>query len=160
MKYINLRKFKKEELIFNDEETVVILKFIFKNKHGLIDGLEINDKIKEFAQGLLLEAIDASYALGFVAALFGVVFNPGAGVKKILTKFGKKAFKHWFKHATAKDLIQIKIYDRVREQLEVNFTAPLIMFSNGTALNKVKSSAFVAYEFKSNNSRIRPMAWG
>jgi len=46
MKYINLRKFKKEELIFNDEETVVILKFIFKNKHGLIDGLEINDKIK------------------------------------------------------------------------------------------------------------------
>ena len=89
-----------------------------------------------------------------------MVFNPGAGVKKILTKFGKKAFKHWFKHATAKDLIQIKIYDRVREQLEVNFTAPLIMFSNGTALNKVKSSAFVAYEFKSNNSRIRPMAWG
>ncbi len=59
---------------------------IFKNKHGLIEGLEINDRIREFAQGLLLEAVDASYALGFVHSLFGSVFNPGAGAKKIIIK--------------------------------------------------------------------------
>jgi len=84
MKYIHLRKFKNEELIFDNEESIIILKFIFKNKHSLIDGLEINDKIREFAQGLLLEAVDASYALGFVAALFGGTFNPGASAKKYL----------------------------------------------------------------------------
>ena len=82
MKYIHLRKFKKEELIFNNDETVVILKFIFKKNHNLIDNLKINDSIREFAQGLLLEAVDASYALGFVHSLFGGVFNPGAGAKK------------------------------------------------------------------------------
>lgn len=160
MKYINLRKFKEEELIFDNEETVIILKFIFKNKHDLIDELKINDRIRGFSQGLLLEAVDASYALGFVAALLGSVFNPGAEVKKTLIKLGRKSLKHWFKHATAKDLMQIKIYDRVREQLEVNFSAPLIMYSNGTALNEVKNSGFVAYNLHSNASKVRPKVWG
>jgi hypothetical protein len=159
-KYINLRKFKEEELIFDDEETVLILKFIFKNKHNLIDGMEINNRVREFVQGLLLEAIDASYALGFIHSVFGGVFNPGAGFKKILTKFGRKALKQWFKHATAKDLMQIKIYDRVREQLEVNFSTPLTMYSNGTALNEINNSGFVAYNLQDNVIKIRPMVWG
>ncbi len=160
MKYIHLRKFKKEELIFDNEETVIILKFIFKNKHGLIDGLEINDRIREFAQGLLLEAVDASYALGFVAALFGGVFNPGIAAKKVFMKFSRKALKHWFKHATAKDLMTIKIYDIVRGQLESSFSKILVMHPNGTAMNRVKNSGFVTYNSKNNNSRIRPMVWG
>ena len=159
-KYIHLRKFKEEELIFDTEETVLILKFIFKNKHNLIDGMEINNRVREFAQGLLLEAVDASYALGFVHSLFGGVFNPGAGFKKILTKFGRKALKHWFKHATAKDLMRIKIYDRVREQLEVNFSAPLTMYSNGTALNEINHSGFVAYTLHNKLKNMRPMVWG
>ena len=48
-KYIHLRKFKEEELIFDEEETRIILRFIFKNRHNLIDNLEINDKTREFA---------------------------------------------------------------------------------------------------------------
>ena len=63
-----------------------------------------------------LEAVDASYALGFIHALFGGVFNPGAGAKKVFMKFARKALKHWFKHASAKDLMNIKIYDIVRRQ--------------------------------------------
>jgi len=160
MKYIHLRKFKKEELIFDNEETVIILKFIFKNKHGLIDGLEINDRIREFSQGLLLEAVDASYALGFVAALFGGVFNPSVAAKKVFMKFSRKALKHWFKHATAKDLMQIKIYDAVRKQLESNFLIVLQSYASGAASNEINHSGFVAYSLKSNNSRIRPMVWG
>jgi len=159
-KYIHLRKFKNEELIFNEAETVTILKFISKTKHRLIEGLEINDRIREFAQGLLLEAVDASYALGFVHSLFGSVFNPGTGAKKIIIKFGKKAFKHWFKHATEKDLMQIKIYDRVREQLELNFSRILQLYANGIAINEINHSGFVAYSLKDNNSNIRPKVWG
>ncbi|MBN4080605.1 hypothetical protein JYT31_02970 [Beggiatoa alba] len=51
-KYIHLRKFKEEELILDEEETRIILRFIFKNRHNLIVNLEINDKTREFAQGL------------------------------------------------------------------------------------------------------------
>jgi len=155
-KYINLRKFKKEELIFNDEETKVILRFIFKNRHNLVNTLEINDKIREFAQGLLLEAVDASYALGFIHSLFGGAFNPGIAAKKVFMKFSRKALKHWFKHASAKDLINIKIYDAVRKALEVGFTSKLGMYANGTAMNEVINSGFAAYA----SNKQRNMVWG
>ncbi|MFK5915576.1 MAG: hypothetical protein QM484_14510 [Woeseiaceae bacterium] len=157
MKYIHLRKFKKEELIFDNQETVIILKFIFKNKHGLIDGLEINDRIREFAQGLLLEAVDASYALGFIHALFGGVFNPGAGAKKVFMKFARKALKHWFKHASAKDLMNIKIYDIVRRQLVRSFSSKLDMYASGVAMNKIKNSGFINY---SDPSKTKKVVWG
>jgi len=159
-KYIHLHKFKEEELIFDDEETILILKFIFKNQHNLIDGMDNNNRVREFSQGLLLEAIDASYALGFVASLFGGVYNPGAEVKKILMKFGRKALKHWFKHATVKDLMQIKIYDVVRKQLESNFLIVLQSYASRAASNEINHSGFVAYSLKSKNSRIRHMVWG
>lgn len=81
-RYVYLREFKKDELIFDEAETVIVLKFIFKNSHALIDRLIINDRVRGFAQGLLLEAVDASFALGFVEALFHATANPGSGVKK------------------------------------------------------------------------------
>ena len=154
--YIHLQKFKKEELIFDVEETKIILRFIFKSRHNLIDNLEINDRVREFAQGLLLEEIDASYAFGFVDMLFRAPMNPGASAKQILTKFGKKALKHWFKHATTKDLTQIKIYDRVRERLAENFGRILIMYSNGTAMESISNAGFVAYDNSSKSHAV----WG
>jgi len=158
--YTHLRKFKADELIFDEEETVTILKFIFSNRKTLIEGMTINDRVREFAQGLLIEAVDASYALGFVEALFRASANPGVGAKKMLTKFGKKALKHWFKHATQKDLMQIKIYEIVRKQLEYSFGRILIMYSNGTAMNEIKNAAFVAYNLNQFNSERDQRVWG
>jgi len=122
----------------------------------LINTLEINDKIREFAQGLLLEAVDASYALGFIHSLFGGTFNPGVAAKKVFMKFSRKALKHWFKHTSAKDLINIKIYNAVRQALEVGFTSQLSMYANGTAMNGIKNSGFVAYA----SNKQRNMVWG
>jgi len=156
-KHIHLRKFKKEELIFDEEETKVILRFIFKSRHNLIDNLSINDQIREFAQGLLLEAIDGSYALGFIHSLFGGAFNPGAAAKKIFTKFARKALKHWFKHASAKDLMNIKIYDIVRKQLERSFSSNLDMYASGVATSKIKNSGFVNYN---DSSKMKKAVWG
>jgi len=158
--YIHLRKFKVDELIFDEEETVIILKFIFSNRKTQIEGMTINDRVREFAQGLLIEAVDASYALGFVEALFRATSNPGAGAKKILKKFGKKALKNWFKHATPKDLMQVKIYEVVRKQLEYSFGRILLMYSNGTAMNEIKNASFVAYSLNQLNSERDQRVWG
>lgn len=155
-KYLTLRKFKTEELLFDGEETRDILRFIFKNNQLLINNLNISERVREFAQGLLLEAIDASYALGYVEALVRACVNPGVGAKKIMTKFGKKALKHWFRHATATDLLNVKIYERVREQLEFNFGRILVMYSNDTAKNKVNNAGFVTYAKDKKNDVI----WG
>lgn len=89
-KSVHLKKFKANELIFDDQETIIILKFIFKNQHSSIDMLNVNDAVREFAQSLLVEAVDSSYAFGFIDSLFRSVTNPRDGVKKVLAKFGKK----------------------------------------------------------------------
>jgi len=155
-KHVQLKNFTKQELMFDDEETKIILKFIFKDKVGVVDNIKINDRVRGFTQGLLVEAIDASYALGFVEALFKSAVNPGAGANKILSKFGKQAFKHWFKHATANDLMQIKIYETVRVQLALNFGRILTMYANGLAKNEINHSAFIAYADNDNSKGI----WG
>ena len=64
------RTFKQSELIFNEEETKEILKFFFKNDHAFIDGLTIHDRIRSFAQAILIEAVDASFAIGFVKIIY------------------------------------------------------------------------------------------
>lgn len=45
-----LRQFKTEELLFNEEETRIVLKFIFRPAdHELIDSLPMSDDLREFA---------------------------------------------------------------------------------------------------------------
>lgn len=94
----HLRQFKPEELLFNEDETRIVLKFIFApTDHELIDSLPMSDALREFAQGLLVEAIDASYAVGFVKAIQESAANPTKGAREILKSFAKKAAIHWFK---------------------------------------------------------------
>lgn len=153
---IYLKEFNKNELIFDENETRDILKFFFKTEASAIAKMQVDDRIRGFAQGLLVEAVDASYAMGFVESLFRATSNPGAGVKKVLQKFGKKALKHWFKHATAKDLMQIKIYETVRRQLELNFKTTFKMILNGLA----KAGRFGAVVAYSNDPSSAQTVWG
>lgn len=143
---VHLKKFKDSDLIFNDQETIEILKFIFKSKRDTVETLTVDRDLREFAQGLLVEAVDASYALGFVEAAVRSLVRPRQGVRSIIKKFGKKASKHWFKHATASDLRNIEIYEIVRGQLAVNFARILRMHKNGTAGNLKVNAAFIAYQ--------------
>ncbi|RZF80556.1 hypothetical protein EXT46_11095 [Pseudoalteromonas sp. CO325X] len=154
-KRVHLRKFSPDELIFNEDETITILKFIFKKEHTTIEHLQITDPIREFAQALLVEAVDASYALGFVDILFRTVSKPSSGAKKVIIKFGSKALKHWFKHATANDLMSIKIYDRVVDQLAANFVRVLQMHAAGIAkLNDNHFGVLLLNDMKSAKNKV------
>jgi hypothetical protein len=152
--HVGLRQFDSSELIFDEEETKTILKFLFKGAVGesQIDSLQVNDRVRNFAQGLLVEAIDASYAMGFVEALFRASANPTSGAAKVLKSFGKKALKHWFKHATAHDLRDIKIYETVRLRLAINFKSIMLMFISGVAMNNEKIFAVIDYDAPLNAS--------
>jgi|SRR5690554_1886204 len=122
-KNITLRDFNSDELVFDADETRTILKFIFKSQAGLVDNLEINDKTRTFAQGLLLEAIESSNSMSSINILFTSSINPGASVRSILLKFGKNASKHWFKNNKAETPLQTKVYESVRKTLELSFWA-------------------------------------
>jgi hypothetical protein len=143
--YKQLYKFQKEELLFTEEETRAILKFMFESvDHAIIESLTVTDETIGFAQGLLVEAIDASYAVGYVEAIFRSTTNPAKGALKIIKDFGKRAIRNWFKHATVHDLQDVKIYEFVRVEIARRFRIQLRMLASTASLGK-QSGAFLSY---------------
>ena len=123
--FVTLRNFSERELIFDEAETKAILKFFFPNMQRRIDVATMTVPLRNFAQGLLVEAVDATYALGFVEILWKTFYNPGAGMKTVLTKLGRKASRHWFKHASQMDFLNAEVSSAVRAQLERSFRLTL-----------------------------------
>ncbi|PXF29767.1 hypothetical protein WH50_19160 [Pokkaliibacter plantistimulans] len=119
--YVMLRSFKADELYLDAEETKAVLKFFFPADAQFVDSLTITDHTRGFTQGLLVQAIDSSYSMGFIDILYRVSSSPANGPMKIIKSFTKKAAKHWFKHAKAHDLINVKIYESVRAAISVKF---------------------------------------
>ncbi|TBU74351.1 hypothetical protein DNK06_19490 [Pseudomonas daroniae] len=153
--YITLRTFSAEELLLGEEETRQVLKFFFKAEHTFIDGLTMSDNARGFAQGLLVEAIDASYAMGYVEAMFRSAANPNQGPVKVIKAFGKKAARHWFKHASSNDLMNVKVYESVVSTIARNFRSIL-----RTELAKTRTErphgAMLAYQTRQSSDRV----WG
>jgi hypothetical protein len=156
--YKTLRQFSEAELLLSEDEARTVLKFIFKpTDHKLITSLPMDNRLIGFAQGLLLEAIDASYSVGFIEAIFRSSSNPTKGAIAVIKKFGKKATKHWFKHATATDLQDVKIYDFVRNRLAVGFRSQLAMFLTSSDASKNSGFAqFIDYSLPTGQIRV----WG
>ncbi len=155
--YKKLRQFSTEELLFDEEETRTVLKFIFKpTDHDLIDSLPMTDYLRGFAQGLLVEAIDASYAVGYVRGLFISVTNPVKGGLKILKSFGKKASQNWFKHASVHDLQNVKVYNFVLNFIAEKFRDILQILLTKNEPDE-KPGAFLAYKVPSSGIVKR---WG
>ncbi|TMO01312.1 hypothetical protein [Pseudoalteromonas sp. S558] len=151
MSFKQLRKFSKDELLFDEKETRVILKFIFKPAdHKLIDSLPINDRLKGFAQGLLVEAIDASYSVGYVKAIFESTANPTKGAMAIIKTFARKAASHWFKHTSVHDLQKVKIFDFIRDRLALAFKSELQLYLVKNENNR--AGAFVVYQIPKHGS--------
>ncbi|WP_131198661.1 hypothetical protein [Phytopseudomonas dryadis] len=70
-----------------------------------------------------------SYTMGYVDALVSTLFHGGPNANKLIKGFGKKAAKHWFKNATATDLMDAKIYNTVRSEISRRFRADLRVMS-------------------------------
>jgi hypothetical protein len=108
-----LKHFKKDEIYLTEEDAAKLLKWLFGS-----DGFprQLNDRDIEFAQALLLEMIDMSYAMGYVQAIFDAFFMKVPGdIEEMVRDFAKKAAKNWFDHATSqKDLSKAKIYADVK----------------------------------------------
>lgn len=154
--HVFLSTFKSSELLFDEEETKEILKFFFTTDHNFIDALTIDDRIRNFAQGILIEAIDASYAIGYVKIIFDLFYlQPPKPIRKILAKLAKKASVHWFKHTRATDLHNVKIYEMVRSKIEQGFRSHFFNLANGLVMRK-SVVAGVAY----SGDKIQQFVWG
>lgn len=158
--FVYLREFKESELVFDADETREILKFFFPTLTQQIQSVGVTNQIRNFAQALLIEAIDKTYALGYVEVLFKAIRNPGAGMKKILSKIGYKSAAHWFKHATRHDLLlSAKISSRVRDAISWKFKSDAYLLLSGVASNKRLNTTRVAFVTYGEPSSV-DVLWG
>jgi hypothetical protein len=121
------------QLIFDDDETRQILIFFWPEKSNNINSLSISTGVRRFAQSILIAAIDASYAMGFIDRLFTTITNPRGGLKAMAKKLARSYVKHWWKHTQQIDLQDARIYETVRAAVARNFRTPIEEFVQGVA---------------------------
>ena len=156
--FVQLREFNDAELMFDDQETRSILDFFFRFDGSLIASADISRELRVFAQGLLVAAVDATYAMGWIELTFRWVTNPGSGMKKALQKLAHRASRHWFKHLKNQSLFDAKIYERVRDQLALSFRSPLhvMLQANRGQKSAQQWAAFVHFRPSARAEKI----WG
>ena len=160
--FTQLRNFGEADLIFDDQETKAILRFFFQGKLNRIETLEATTEIRNLAQGMLVEAIDKTYAMGWIELTWkwakGGAITLGADMKKALGKLAQKALRYWFKHLTNQSLLEAKIYESVRSKLGDAFSQTFEIMLEAKYDNKrfVIHQAFIRYEKSGPNDRL----WG
>lgn len=115
-----LRKFRPDELVLSHQEAWQVLVYFFGGNAGMVPGW-LTDEDRSFAQALLLEAVDKSYAMSWVQTLFEASAKPNASVQGILKSLAKKAARDWLSNAKPTDLASAKIYASVKNQLTRNW---------------------------------------
>jgi hypothetical protein len=88
-----LRHFSRAEIYLSEMEAGEILTFFGLSTSGI--AIELQDR--EFAQALLVEAIDASNEMGIISSLFSSSANPTSSVRSIITQFVAKSMLRWFR---------------------------------------------------------------
>ena len=119
-----LRKFALHEIYINRFESEKILRFFFPTTKFTIN--QMTDEYRGFAQGLLVEALDASYKLGFVEIIMNTaLYKVPTGfdqIASIIQSMAKKSVFQWFKYRKRSEKLEdAKIYEMVRITVSRNF---------------------------------------
>jgi len=122
----SLKRFSGSDLILDAEQAKAVLTFFF-GEHEMPTAM--TDEDRSFAQGLLVEAIDASYSMGYVEAIWDAITDKNilkGNLKGIVKSFVKLAAKNWFKRykVNISKLNDIEIYQSVKVTLARNFRTP------------------------------------
>jgi hypothetical protein len=126
MRPITPRRYDPYEVVINQREASAILEFFFQMKFGVT---LITTVDREFAQALLVSAVDSTYLLSFTEKMISVAMKPPASVLSAavsLTWAVATAGFDFFQYATAKDLKDMKIYKMVRDALASGYKAAAI----------------------------------
>jgi hypothetical protein len=138
----SLKKFSGGDIIISKEDGVKILRFFFPVDAGSVSAESLSEVHVSFAQALLVEAIDATYAMGFAEAMFKSFFGKTpmsfASVAKLVGSFCGRAAKNWFSNEIRRrpgKIPPVDIYEMVRTTLARNFKSEWIMLRDGIIEN-------------------------
>lgn len=115
-----LRRFTANEVRLDSQKAFDVLRFFFQHNTSInISQITIEDRA--FTQALLVEAVDASFQMGFIESIFSSAMSLTPSVKDIIKDLLKYAAQSWFRHATGRDMSDPKIYESVRVTIVRNF---------------------------------------
>lgn len=98
--------------------------------------------IREFAQALLLAAVDRSHDLSMIQKLMNLVFRKHTEMGKLLRKLVKKAPKEWFRYARGPS-IEPKVAEPVRASYARNFRTVFLSVIRGISGSVARCQAFI-----------------
>lgn len=139
---INVPDLADSELIYDEAETRQILKFFRPNEAAAIDAMTITNDARRIAQTALVAAIDGTYAMGYIEQLIKSVVRPSKGIGELAKRLARNFTRHWWRHAQPQDLKDVRIYDRIRDQVAQALKARLKTIQNGAALQRGPFSFF------------------
>ncbi|MBB5017168.1 hypothetical protein HNQ59_000430 [Chitinivorax tropicus] len=144
------------DLVLDEQETKEVLKFFWPDRASKIDGLVAGNGLRRFAQQMLMAAIEASYAMGYLDKLTDVLAKrkPSMNLKKLGQKLAKKFAKHWWKHTKQQNLMDAEIYDTVRHALAYKYRLKIDEFAEGILAANRLSPFHIA------KNTIVPVRWG
>ena len=109
----NLLHFSENELYLDDMQASKVLDFFGFSTIGTM----ITMRDREFAQALLVEAIDASRSMWYIQTLYKSASKPSSSAESIIKSFAKKALTRWFKSKVAGKEAKVVIYDSVKSTI-------------------------------------------
>lgn len=130
---VNLPPIADSEIVFNEEESAQILNFFWPTAH--IAAKQITLELRRLAQQLLIAAIDSSYAMGFIEAIYSSYAKPFKSLKSLAQRLAKRFMRHHWKHAKAEDLRDVKIYESIRVEIAIRMRTTVEEILNGLAVN-------------------------
>jgi hypothetical protein len=120
-----LRHFSPSELVLSPEDTVAVLRF-FWPEMDLTSLGAVTDSDRDFAQGLLLEAVDASCTMETTESIFKKFYlkvptSFGSILKSAAAIAAKAIENRWSGRCRKIDPAKVRIYESVRKTLARNF---------------------------------------
>ena len=82
------------ELIYNEAETRLILKFFWPGEAAAIDAMTISNDARRLAQTALIAAIEGTYAMGYLGRLIKGVIRPSKGIGELATRLARSFTRH------------------------------------------------------------------
>lgn len=133
---INIPDFADDELIFDEAETRLILKFFWPTYVTKIDKIEISNDVRRVAQSALVAAIDGSHAMGYMHILGITIARPHSSIRSLVTKLVRRSSTHWWKYAKQRDLSNALIYDTVKNRVAQSLRSAMSQIFEGIALKR------------------------
>ena len=124
-----LQHFAPTDVRISPEQAQRVLRFFFPDQP--VDAANLTKDDIAFAQGLLIEAVDASTQMSYVQVLYDKAFMKlpvdYSIIKDVAKSLCRQAARTWFRHVTGEDLRDPQIYESVRSQLARNFRSAWII---------------------------------